>query len=397
MKMSQIQTCPQSLPIKLVQTMLSMLKLLLLVLVPFIYAKNILPDPEAPYPIPFNTTLLANAPAKLYENDKYNFGRFKKPIRTPNLHKLTKVQTLVQKKEWHFISLYDGQNFFGLAVGQLNYMATAFVYVLGENGGEKINAMRPLGMGATFSPSSVSGCSEWHTTMAPKLRIILCNTENNTHVEVETTLNSGWFLKIDAMIDTRTESLTLAYPVGEHRPGYTTKTSGMPVSGYYKLGNKKTTFGENSVALMDWTRSLAARVTIWYWVALNFVSNGKRIGINLSRFVYDYKKDNQTLGLESAIWVDGKVHLVESELLVDGEPGNGVVKIGKKWHCHTKDGSLKLSYVPVDASVSETNIGVLNAKLFHTFGVYNGHVYVDGVKHNIENVKGILEDHWAKW
>jgi hypothetical protein len=34
---------------------------------------------------------------------------------------------------------------------------------------------------------------------------------------------------------------------------------------------------------------------------------------------------------------------------------------------------------------TETNIGVLNAKLFHMFDVYNGHVYVVV----LENVKGI--------
>jgi hypothetical protein len=77
----------------------------------------------------------------------------------------------------------------------------------------------------------------------------------------------------------------------------------------------------------------------------------------------------------------------------------------KLWYDHgealsqttTKDDSLYLKFVPHDGTTSATNAVIINAKLFHTFGFYNGHVVVDGIKHEIKDVKGILEDHWALW
>ncbi|KAL0477470.1 hypothetical protein AKO1_008144 [Acrasis kona] len=256
--------------------------------------------------------------------------------------------------------------------------------------------MRPLGFGASFSESSVKGCSKWNDKIA-KLVIEVCNFKDTITVQAEGTLNDSNFIKVSAVIDTNSDSLALAYPIGPHRVAYTLKQAGMPVRGYYKLKDRRYEFGEDAVAIQDWTRALPKRLTVWYWISINFVSKNKRIGVNLSHGMYPKRVGNQTLGLENGIWVDGNLHLVESELIVDGEPGTGVLDEAEEWHCRTKDGSLKLTYRREGATVSGLDVKVLKGKLIHSYGTYSGVITIDGEKHVLKNVKGILEDHYTLW
>jgi hypothetical protein len=358
----------------------------------------VLPDREHEHPsFKFDNKLSPNPPDKLYNAGKYNFGRWNKAVPHPNIHNISLTQHITQKKEWQFMAFYNGKTFIGVAVGQLNYIGTAFVYVLEDQFADQKTTLLPLGMGAVISSSSISGCTTWYDAIS-RLNISLCNHDKSMNVKIQGHLNGGKEIRVDAVLDTsNTESLVLSYPIGPHRVAYSHKQSAIPLQGTFQIGDKVEKYSDQSLALLDWTRSMQRRLTVWYWVAMNFYTNGKRIGINLSHGVYPQKNEKETLGLENAIWVDGKVSLVLSELRVTGEPGNKHVQMGQEWKCSTADGSIFLKFVPSSATVSDLNVGIINAKLIHTFGTYNGFVKVDGIKYEIKNVTGILEDHWALW
>jgi len=145
------------------------------------------------------------------------------------------------------------------------------------------------------------------------------------------------------------------------------------------------------------------RFTVWYWVAIAFTApNGKRIGINLSHGVYPDPNDSTRGDLENGIWIEGKLHAIESKLHVQGRPGEGEVVAGRSWRCWTEDGddtsrTIDLTYMRHGAVDSQMNLGLLSGNLIHTFGIWNGWVLVDGEKIELTNVVGILEDHHALW
>lgn len=357
--------------------------------------KLLQPDQEYTTPVYFETLIQPIPPPTLFDGTAYHFGRWKLPIAEPRLHSLTFYQSFVQKKEWHFTAISDGDKLFGIAVGQLNYVASGFVYVLdGKTGTFSYHSqLFPLGFGATISPSSIRGCSNW--TSSP-FRISMCGHARGWDVDVSAKLNHDENMQISSTITTEdSESLVLSYPIGPRRVAYTHKESGMTATGTVKIDNTLHQL-TNGVALIDWTRSMHRRLTLWFWVALTFVtSDGNRIGINLSNGVYP---DMNGIGLENAVWLDDTVYIVNSRLQVDGEPGKGIVKIGHPWHCNTEDGSIDLTIVPIGAVPSEVNAGPFaKGNLFHSFGLYNGWVTLNETKYNIVDVPGILEDHYALW
>ena len=158
---------------------------------------------------------------------------------------------------------------------------------------------------------------------------------------------------------------------------------------------------EMALSSLDWTRSMHRHLTVWFWVALSWITpQGQRVGINLSHGVYPHSNLNDTaeIGLENAIWIDDVVLPINVPLVVEGAPGGGFVVVGKQWHCSTEDGSLALTYVPAGIVHSTTpNIGVMAADMRHSFGIYQGVLRQNGQTITFSNVPGILEDHWALW
>jgi len=411
------------------------------------------PDKEAP-PQPFVISDSHIAPIEWYLESKeererkggvmyeYEVGRWLAPIHHPQFHDLNWFQTLIQKKEWEFVALSTGRFFIGVAVGQLNYAGTGFVYVYDTHTTQThiTSSLLPLGFRTQVSKSSIEGCSSFSLF---SLDIKLCkerilsqhhtpNTIHNhtflNHITISASFPDSTTLLLNATLGTQTTppgTLALSYPMGPKRAAYTHKSSGVAVSSGHAIlttsnGTKTTIPLDNAVGLLDWTRSMHARLTQWFWVAISWVTaSGDRLGINLSHGVYPLPTQGKgqsagsgesgsgsgsesggmkkEIGLENGIWLNDVVYPVHSPLIVQGTPGHGHVQIGSNWRCYTEDGSIDLMFHAVDLVPSVVKLYFLDAELLHHFGVYSGRVVVNGRVFEVENVPGILEDHFAWW
>jgi hypothetical protein len=154
--------------------------------------------------------------------------------------------------------------------------------------------------------------------------------------------------------------------------------------------------------LADWTKSLARRVTHWYWVSLSTWSTApkhtsrSRLGIQLSSRVYD---NPHGVSMESIIWLDGVAHVVNRPVLISPANNDSV----GRWNIHTVSGtehsstSIDLNFEKLGNQASLLNLVLVEAALQHMLGVYRGTVRVGNAIYPVEHAVGVLEDHYAKW
>mmetsp|Transcript_808 Transcript_808/g.1211 ORF Transcript_808/g.1211 Transcript_808/m.1211 type:complete len:415 (+) Transcript_808:165-1409(+) len=388
-----------------------------------------LPDEEAPrgthvakiFPTDLTHPRAQEPPVCLFEPDSesYHFGRWTIPIESPDLHQLTTFQSYLQKKEWEFVAISTERYLIGMAIAQFNYASAAFIYFYDSVTEQSSvdSCTIPFGFFASVSNSSLNGCSSFSFM---SLNLEMCSEEvggaNSNVIQwkvvAAATLFNGAQLKLNFTLGSTTHQsggIVLSYPIGPNRAAYTHKSSGLEVKGtgiVIDANSTETLIDLNrAVGLRDWTRSMHARLTVWFWIAITWLTeSGDRLGINLSHGVYPDPKYFQNgvqpeieVGLENAIWLNDRVYPVTVPLLVQGAPGQGHVMKGTQWRCYTEDHSIDLTFVPFDLVDSSTKIFFLDFNFLHTFGIYNGHVEVAGKRYEVKNLPGILEDHHGYW
>ena len=170
------------------------------------------PDMNPVYPPP-ETMLDASG--------NYQFGRYSDPIENPFLHELNIPQRIFQRKEWQFLAASDGRMIVGLAIANMGYIESGFLYIyeVESRFHDKVSVVLPGGMGAgVLAPSSVAGCSSFDSS---KLEAVICfdkridgwnvtarGRSDEHHLQVDLTmLRAG----------TGGDEFSMVYPLGPHR------------------------------------------------------------------------------------------------------------------------------------------------------------------------------------
>jgi len=189
------------------------------------------------------------------------------------------------------------------------------------------------------------------------------------------------------------DALALVYPLSNgSRVAYTHKEGGMLATGSVSLGNLTFQFDglqqPQGLASMDWTRSLADRMTVWNWACLSSrAKNGKRIGINLSKGVYDHQ--------ENAVWVDGQIHTVGPvKFTVPSNPSKDV------WYISSTPQStirLELEFYPRALREEHIHAVIVESDFFQPLGTFRGVIQIGDEQLEIEDGFGVVEDHYALW
>src|SRR3989338_8462560 len=174
-------------------------------------------------------SLGSTAPELLQENGHYGFGRWGAPVRRPELHVISGLQNLVQKKEWAFFALTTPTMLYGIAVAQLNYAATAFFYHFNASSlqYEISNPIVYGGFFTSFMDSSVDGCLSFDA-FNTNIRVCAVRSPDNPGIvqwelDAHGTFRSGRKLALKATIGSPTSSfgtLAICYPLGVKRPAY---------------------------------------------------------------------------------------------------------------------------------------------------------------------------------
>lgn len=157
-------------------------------------------------------------------DSNYNFGRYSNPILYPNLHNLNIIQKIFQKKEWHFIAINDGSLLIGMAVANLGYIETSFIYFCDtkNNIHDKISFVLPGGSkAAVVSPSSIDSetCSTFSSSLTNfKVSICYVSSSNSWKLVGNGVLENKSSISFDINLKrTGFDEFSLVYPLGPNR------------------------------------------------------------------------------------------------------------------------------------------------------------------------------------
>lgn len=130
------------------------------------------------------------------------------------------------------------------------------------------------------------------------------------------------------------------------------------------------------------------RETAWNWACLAGVAdNGVSVGLNLAAGV------NETGMTENALWLDGR-----RTLLGPARFEFDRYQPGADWRVTTDDGRVDLRFVPAGARREKLNAGVIASNFRQFVGTFQGTVEDEnGKKIPVNGLRGLMEDHFARW
>ena len=212
------------------------------------------------------------------------------------------------------------------------------------------------------------------------------------------TFASGKTVSLAMEIELSGDTLNYVYPIGMNRPAVVSKGAGLPARATVRVGegaDAKTT-EVRGMGLVDWTRSMSARHTRWYWTAFSFVhaATNTRIGFQLSSGVYD---DEFGHGLENCLFINGKLTMLETRATFRVPVRDDLAT--KQWTLEAEYNGTRIAYTftPKSTNHGEFHLGVLDGDLHHVWGTSTGTVTVGDTVYAFENVPGVMEDHYALW
>ncbi|KAF0683588.1 Aste57867_24354 [Aphanomyces stellatus] len=361
---------------------------------------------------PAHRPAAATAPARLWENGKYAFGRWTEPVHNVSFHyeDATDVTNIVKHapsrfmtKHWHYTSVNTPDYLVAIAVVSLQYVTPTFVYLVDKKTNEKweFGTKVPLSIGATFATSSVDPAS-----CTTSQGVSICYRDNAWHMKAENVpvTSDRTHTTVPLSFDftmTAGEPLILSFPLANDplRPAYVHKGAGNPVTGDLTFDSKRIAVPK-ALGAVDWTKSISLHRTEWNWVSINFVDadDGKAIGINLSARVYDVDGASQ----ENAVWVDGQLCLLGG--VTFNVPSNPVVE---PWTIRSSSASsgdlLDLVFTPVGSREEKLNVlNLIRSDFVQPYGRFSGRItctMASGETHRIrvEDAFGVVEDHFALW
>jgi hypothetical protein len=180
--------------------------------------------------IPANMNIVHSAaPKNIYNvGEGYRFGRYAEAIPNLSMHQLTLFQKIFQKKTWHFVSFSDNTQIWGLAVANMGYIESAFMYYCNTRTGahDKVSALLPGGLLAALpSISSVdpSNCSVFRSPFNTLLEISICYSPSGRSWRVvgSATMEKGSVVDMDVNLRPVSaepgNQFAMLYPLGSNR------------------------------------------------------------------------------------------------------------------------------------------------------------------------------------
>jgi len=203
------------------------------------------------------------------------FGRYTKPFPIIDYSWVSssKLFNFVTLKHWDFKSISTERYFIVAAIANFNYLANAFVYVIGRTNREKQvyqYASKSILAQAIQeqATSSMDGCTHFYKSSLEFIRLCYNKQEKVYEIDANVPMNDGLQISFDFKIEFSNEkdqSMVLVYPVGENRPVYTHKIASLPARGKINIGNNNEEELLDGISSMDWTLGYSERLSRWKW------------------------------------------------------------------------------------------------------------------------------------
>ncbi|MCG9697380.1 DUF2804 domain-containing protein [Shewanella sp. Isolate11] len=340
------------------------------------------------------TLLTQVAPESLIlPSGQVQFGHFDGPVQTLGLAHF-QYQTVMDKpagslarhfdfKQFQFISIVTPRFVVGLAIADIRYLGSGFCYLFDIKANRLIETswLRPLGLGYQLSASPFSGRAKIGTRSN---RIEFNLLEGVWQLEIKTA-------QITASLELVPMPLSLPMamcnPTGYNGWTYTQKHNGLKPKGTLTINHEPQPLNQ-ALAGYDFSAGYMRRETSWRWGSINSFIGDKVLGLNLAAGV------NETGCNENVLWIDGARHLL-GPVQFEFSRREGA---NASWRIYSQDGRVELDFHPRNCRKEQRNLWLLKSNFKQYLGYFDG-VLVDndGVSHQLHQVLGLCEDHFARW
>ena len=283
-------------------------------------------------------------------------------------------------KQFQFVSIVTEKYIIGVAIADIRYLASGFCYVFDTETHELVEQqwLKPLNMGYQTQPSS------WNSQAYLANDAIQFKIEHGLwHIQLSTDL-----IQADLKLKPESESLPLMVctPTAYSGWTYTQKHNALTIHGQMSVKGQPQDLS-NAVAGYDFSAGYMRRETSWRWASINHYSEDKLIGLNFAAGV------NETGHCENVIWIDGERHLmppVQFEFSRTHQEAS--------WRITSQDKRIDLIFKPKNQRSEKKNFWFLKSNFRQFVGYFSGYLIDDnGIKHELDEVMGLTEDHYAKW
>ena len=283
-------------------------------------------------------------------------------------------------KQFQFVSIVTETHIIGVAIADIRYLSSAFCYVydIQNNELEEGSWLRSLGFDKQVTSSPFEG-----TTNIAGQSIVFDIENGQWKVSLNTKLIKG---KI--CLEPESDSLPMAMcsPTGYSGWTYTQKHNALKVTGSLEINQQPISL-EQARTGYDFSAGYMRRETSWRWASINSLAGQKSIGLNLAAGV------NETGTCENVLWVDGSRHLLNPVHFMFNRDD-----IDRPWTITSQDGRINLTFTPINQRSEKLNLWVLKSNFRQFIGHFSGSIQDnDGIIHQLENVLGLTEDHFARW
>lgn len=285
--------------------------------------------------------------------------------------------------QFQFVSATGHGWVFGMALVDLKLLGSGFFYLYDFASGHMFehSFMAPLALGTRIEPYPEHGSASF--SKGPVSMEIL-PFEGGRAISV--TAPGGIHVELTLRGDN--DPLRLVCPAGYNGWVFTRKSAGLPVEGEIRWGNSIWRCDDTARGAIDWSCGFMRRETAWNWASLaGQLPGGRSIGLNLAAGV------NETGMTENALWLDGQCQKLGAARFCFNR-----YDAGSDWQVNTEDGRVDLHFVPAAARKEKLNAGILASNFRQYVGTFNGTVTdAGGKKIAVEGLKGLMEDHFARW
>ncbi|MEE2731513.1 MAG: DUF2804 domain-containing protein [Pseudomonadota bacterium] len=331
-------------------------------------------------------------------NGQPQYGRFRQTFSEVNhrdfeyLDPMDRPANRLQRhfgfNQFHFIGLHSQDYTLACAIANVQYVATAFIYLFDHHSGHlhPYRFTQPLGRHCQHSPRPFSGVSRFRKGAA---RFQIQALEHPNRYQLKVSIADQVQVDVELSQPDTFEPIAVCSRAGYNGWAFTQKHTTLSVTGHILWKGLNIPLDSNLVTgSSDWSCGFMRRETAWNWSSISgILPGGERLGLNLACGV------NETSFNENTLWINGRSH-AQAPAHFEFNRKNRM----ETWHITTSDGAVDLRFEPegchrekVNAVLVASNFSQLPGKYFGTVTDNDGHRY------QLQGINGLIEDHYAKW
>lgn len=285
--------------------------------------------------------------------------------------------------QFQFVSAMAPGWVFGMAIVDLKLVGSGFFYLFDFESGQMFEQsfIQPLARHTCIEPypeHGHAGFRKGEVTLAIEPAV------GGRNVRV----TAPGDIQVDLELTDTDQPLRLVCPAGYNGWVFTRKSAGIPVQGEVRWGQQVWRCDDETLGSIDWSCGFMRRETAWNWACLAGVTEaGISVGLNLAAGV------NETGMTENALWLDGRcLKLGAARFEFDR------YQPGADWRVTTDDGRVDLTFVPAGVRKERLNAWLLASNFRQFVGTFRGTFEDDtGKKIPVVGLRGLMEDHFARW